>query len=172
MIRRRRRGERGSHACSPSYMTTAGPASLPDWPYKSTPALALDEGAHIGTVQLLVSRPTLRTYSAIWPTRGWGTSAQPRTSHGIADHEWRCWPLHKNAMPELAHIGMCGRLEPVAATRQRSRMTSYARYRPASLRTATPLITSRMGIASLVFRPRRAISGGADLPGSVLPHSP
>jgi hypothetical protein len=45
-------------------MTTAGPASLPDWPYKSTPALALDEGAHIGTVQLLVSRPTLRTYSA------------------------------------------------------------------------------------------------------------
>ncbi len=45
-------------------------------------------------------------------------------------------------MPELAHIGMCGRLEPVAATRQRSRMTSYARYRPASLRTATPLITS------------------------------
>src|SRR6266436_3054610 len=58
MIRRRRRGERGSHACSPSYMTTAGPASLPDWPYKSTPALALDEGAHIGTVELLVSRPT------------------------------------------------------------------------------------------------------------------
>src|SRR5580693_3316057 len=45
-----------------------------------------------------------RKYSAsIWPTRGWGTSAQPRTSHGIADHEWRCWPLHKNAMPELAH---------------------------------------------------------------------
>lgn len=40
------------------------------------------------------------------PPRGWGTSAQPRTSHGIADHEWRCWPLHKNAMPELAHIGM------------------------------------------------------------------
>jgi hypothetical protein len=37
-----------------------------------------------------------------------GTSAQPRTSHGIADHEWRCWPLHKNAMAELAHIGMCG----------------------------------------------------------------
>jgi hypothetical protein len=44
--------------------------------------------------------------SAIWPTRGWGTSAQPRTSHGIADHEWRCWPLHKNAMAELAHIGI------------------------------------------------------------------
>jgi hypothetical protein len=38
------------------------------------------------------------------------TSAQPRTSHGIADHEWRCWPLHKNAMAELAHIGMCGRV--------------------------------------------------------------
>jgi hypothetical protein len=37
-----------------------------------------------------------------------GTSAQPRTSHGIADHEWSCWPLHKNAMAELAHIGMCG----------------------------------------------------------------
>jgi hypothetical protein len=49
-------------------------------------------------------------YHSIWPTRGWGTSAQPRTSHGIADHEWRCWPLHKNAMPELAHIGMSGRV--------------------------------------------------------------
>ena len=54
------------------------------------------------------------SYSAIWPTRGWGTSAQPRTSHGIADHEWRCWPLHKNAMPELAHIDreMIGRRSP------------------------------------------------------------
>ena len=41
-----------------------------------------------------------------------GTSAQPRTSHGIADHEWRYWPLHENAMPELAHIGMCGRGGP------------------------------------------------------------
>jgi len=38
-----------------------------------------------------------------------GTSAQPRTSHGIADHKWRCWPLHKNAMAELAHIGRFGR---------------------------------------------------------------
>src|SRR5580692_7496521 len=27
------------------------------------------------------------------PPRGRGTSAQPRTSHSIADHEWRCWPL-------------------------------------------------------------------------------
>ena len=53
----------------------------------------------------LANRGT-RAYSAIWPTRAWGTSAQPRTSHGIADHEWRCWPLHKNAMPELAHIGI------------------------------------------------------------------
>ena len=33
-------------------MTTASPASLPDWPHKSTPALALDEDAHTGTVQL------------------------------------------------------------------------------------------------------------------------
>ncbi len=39
-------------------------------------------------------------------------------------------------------IGMCGRLGPVAATRECSRMTSYARYGPASLRTAAPLITS------------------------------
>jgi hypothetical protein len=39
----------------------------------------------------------------------WGASAQPRTSHGIADHEWRCWPLHKNVMPELPHIGRSGR---------------------------------------------------------------
>src|SRR6266852_2595813 len=90
MIRRRRRGERGSHACSPSYMTTAGPASLPDWPYKSTPALALDEGAHIGTVQLLVSRPTLRTYSAIWaavtpPPAKWGAGYPVhRTASGTA----------------------------------------------------------------------------------------
>jgi hypothetical protein len=53
-----------------------------------------------------------RAKSAIWPTRGWGTSAQPRTSHGIADHEWRCWPLHKNAMPELAHIGRSARCRP------------------------------------------------------------
>ena len=34
-----------------------------------------------------------------------GTSAQPRTSHGIADREWRCRPPHKNAMAALAHIG-------------------------------------------------------------------
>ena len=34
--------------------------------------------------------------------------AQPHTSHGIADHGWKCWPLHKNAMPELAHIGRIG----------------------------------------------------------------
>jgi hypothetical protein len=40
-------------------MTTASPASLPNWPHKAHPALALGEGAHIGTVQLLVSRPTL-----------------------------------------------------------------------------------------------------------------
>jgi hypothetical protein len=33
------------------------------------------------------------------------TSAHPRTFHGVAGHEWRCWPLHKNAMAELAHIG-------------------------------------------------------------------
>jgi hypothetical protein len=39
-------------------------------------------------------------------------------------------------------IGICGRLEPAAATRQRSRMTSYARYSPASPRTAAPIITS------------------------------
>ncbi|HEX9518231.1 MAG TPA: hypothetical protein VF940_18860, partial [Streptosporangiaceae bacterium] len=59
------------HACSPSYMTTAGPASLPDWPYKSTPALALDEGAHIGTVQLLVSRPTPHVFGDLAaPTPG------------------------------------------------------------------------------------------------------
>ena len=34
-----------------------------------------------------------------------GTSAQPRTSHGIADREWRCRPPHKNAIAALAHIG-------------------------------------------------------------------
>lgn len=52
-----------------------------------------------------------------WPTRGWGTSAQPHTSHSIADHEWRCWPLHKNAMAELAHIGNSGRVLAVAEYR-------------------------------------------------------
>jgi hypothetical protein len=45
-----------------------------------------------------------------------GASAQPRTSHGIADHEWRCWPLHKNAMAELAHIGMSGQLVALKGT--------------------------------------------------------
>jgi hypothetical protein len=76
-------------------MTTAGPASLPDWPYKSTPALALDEGAHIGTVQLLVSRPTLRKYSAGTV----GTSGQPAHRHCA----YRSWPA------ELGHLQVRGR---------------------------------------------------------------
>jgi hypothetical protein len=45
------------------------------------------------------------SYSAIWPTQRVGTSAQPRVSHCIADHEWRCRALHKHAQTELAHIG-------------------------------------------------------------------
>jgi hypothetical protein len=40
-------------------MTTAGPASLSNWPHKKRTALALDEGANIGMVQLRVRRPTL-----------------------------------------------------------------------------------------------------------------
>ena len=53
-----------------------------------------------------------------------GTSAQPRTSHGIADHEWRCWPLHKNAMAELAHIGISVRCRP-SCDRQASRPVAH-----------------------------------------------
>jgi hypothetical protein len=33
------------------------------------------------------------------------TSTQLHVSHCIADNEWRCWPLHKDAGTELAHIG-------------------------------------------------------------------
>ncbi len=45
----------------------------------------------------------------------------------IANH-----PGLRASMPtesDIPLLGMCGRLEPAAATRQRSRMTSYARYR-------------------------------------------
>ncbi len=45
----------------------------------------------------------------------------------IANH-----PGLRASMPtesDIPLLGMCGRLEPAAATRQRSRVTSYARYR-------------------------------------------
>jgi hypothetical protein len=72
------------------------------------------------------------------------------TSHGIADHEWRCWPLYKNAMPELAHIGRIGRPSAVSATR------AVGPVNPSGMVQATALPTARLALLSTSIRRRAA----------------
>src|SRR6516164_8640980 len=57
-----------------------------------------------------------RTNSAIWPTQT-VVPAPSRIAHCIADHEWRCWPVHKvtcRMCPLLLLAGLDGPPAPQA----------------------------------------------------------
>jgi hypothetical protein len=121
--------------------------------------------AHIAVRTLAASEPCIVGDLA---TQRVGTSAQPRASHRIADHEWRCWPLHKNAVAELAHIGRVGRWRQGVAGCRSSRSARRGRVpvgqgktrRVAALRTSLVCNKTVTGTACWALTlPRVSIRG-------------
>jgi hypothetical protein len=74
--------------------------------------------------------------SAIWPPQQASLSAQPLICWLLADREWRCRPLYRNAPSELAHIGRFGR--PRARTERRCGRLVLPDSASAMARTLTP----------------------------------
>jgi len=93
----------------PPVTTPSNPAPLP-------PAATPISGRSVPASPPSNRSPLKQIFGDLAHPGGW-VLVLSYVSHCIADHEWRCCPLHKDAQRQLAHIGMTEHRQPAPSCR-------------------------------------------------------